>query len=64
MCHSQAVFGTETPRLGYFRLYHSRIYRLLVILCSFMGYEDLNVVDPTSGEAKAAETDLSDVSGS
>lgn len=27
---------------------------------SFMGYEDLNVVDPTSGEAKAAETDLSD----
>lgn len=27
-----------------------------------MGYEDLNVVDPTSGEAKAANTDLSDVS--
>lgn len=27
-----------------------------------MGYEDLNVVDPTSGEATAAETDLSDVS--
>ena len=30
--------------------------------CSVMGYEDLNVVDPTSGEAKAAETDMSDVS--
>ena len=26
-----------------------------------MGYEELDVVDPTSGEAVAAETDLTDV---
>lgn len=30
-------------------------------ICSFMGYDDLDVVDPTSGEAKQAETDLTDV---
>eukprot|EP00887_Chlorella_sp_A99_P003091 scaffold9.g3091.t1 len=27
---------------------------------SFMGYEDLNVVDPTTGEATAAKTDVND----
>lgn len=27
---------------------------------SFMGYDDLNVVDPTTGEALAAQTDMSD----
>jgi hypothetical protein len=26
-----------------------------------MGYDDLNVVDPNSGEALAANTDMSDV---
>jgi len=26
-----------------------------------MGYEDLSVIDPTTGEAKTAETDLNDV---
>lgn len=26
-----------------------------------MGYDDLNVVDPTSGEALAASTDMNDV---
>ena len=42
----------------------SHSYTFLLKLCSFMGYEDLNVVDPTSGEAKSAETDLTDVRSS
>ena len=29
-------------------------------VCSFMGYDDLNVVDPTTGEAKAAQADMND----
>lgn len=37
---------------------------ILNCFCSFMGYEDLSVIDPTTGEAKSAETDLTDVSWS
>ena len=31
--------------------------------CSFMGYEELNVIDPTTGKPVKAETDMSDVRG-
>ena len=32
-----------------------------ILDCSFMGYEELNVIDPTTGKPVKAETDMSDV---
>ncbi len=42
------------------RLFETNLY-ILNFFCSFMGYDDLSVIDPTTGEAKTAETDLNDV---